>query len=62
MQPIPAERRQQALEQVIELYNRAIRSHVETQENLGKLIHIDLKSGDYEIGLDRSNAEVKRLR
>jgi len=62
MQPIPAERRQQALEQVMELYERTLRSEVETQENVGKLIHIDIKSGDYEIGSDLSNNEVQRLR
>jgi len=62
VQPIPAERRKQALEQVMELYERSLRSQVETQENVGKLIHIDIKSGDYEIGSDRSSAEVERLR
>src|SRR5438046_5700544 len=31
-----------------ELYERQIRDHVETQENLGKQIVIDIETGEYE--------------
>lgn len=41
-------------EQIVErgeaLYERSIRHKVETEENIGKLISIDILSGDYEIG------------
>lgn len=32
-----------------ELYEQQIRTHVETAENIGKIISIDVESGDYEI-------------
>ena len=32
-----------------DLYNRSIRSQVETRENIGKIIAIDLNTGNYEI-------------
>jgi hypothetical protein len=32
-----------------DLYNRSIRSQVETRDNLGKIIAIDLTTGNYEI-------------
>lgn len=35
-----------------EWYDRSIRSRVETQDNIGKLIMIDVSNGDYEIGED----------
>jgi hypothetical protein len=35
-----------------ELYERSIRSHVETEQNIGKIISIDIETGDYEIGND----------
>jgi hypothetical protein len=32
-----------------DLYNRSIRSKVETRENMGKIISIDIETGNYEI-------------
>ena len=32
-----------------EIYETQLRSKVETDENIGKLISIDIKTGDYEI-------------
>ena len=36
-----------------DLYDNHIRPRVETEENIGKLIQIDVATGDYEIGTDR---------
>jgi hypothetical protein len=33
-----------------ELYEQGIRQKVETPDNIGKLLMIDIESGDYEIG------------
>ncbi len=35
-----------------ELYERSIRAKVETEENIGKIISINVETGDYEIGDD----------
>jgi len=35
-----------------ELYERQIRALVETQANIGKIVSIDIETGDYEIGED----------
>ena len=35
-----------------ELYEQRIRGLVETEENIGRIISIDIESGDYEIGED----------
>jgi hypothetical protein len=35
-----------------DLYQRQIRNRVETEKNVGKLVAIDVKSGDYEIDAD----------
>jgi len=35
-----------------ELYEKSIRARVETEENIGKIISIDIETGDYEIGDD----------
>jgi hypothetical protein len=35
-----------------ELYEKQIRSEVETSENIGKLISINVETGEYEIGDD----------
>ncbi len=35
-----------------ELYQKSIRAKVETQENIGKIISINVETGDYEIGDD----------
>ncbi len=44
-----------------ELYERNIRASVETDENTGKLVSIDIETGDYEIGEDRSLDPARRL-
>ncbi len=43
------------------LYERQIRSNVETEENIGKIIVLDVESGHYEIDTDGLQAN-KRLR
>ncbi len=35
-----------------ELYENSIRSQVETEENIGKIISINVETGEYEIGDD----------
>ena len=35
-----------------ELYEQHIRALVETQENIGKIVSIDIETGDYEVGDD----------
>lgn len=35
-----------------ELYEQRIRSLVETRENIGKIVSIDIETGDYEVGDD----------
>ncbi|MEH2080639.1 MAG: hypothetical protein V7K89_11705 [Nostoc sp.] len=35
-----------------ELYQKSIRAKVETQENIGKIISINVETGDYKIGDD----------
>jgi hypothetical protein len=35
-----------------EIYETQLRDTVETEENIGKLISIDINTGDYEIGND----------
>ena len=35
-----------------EIYERSIRSRIETDENIGKVISIDIETGAYEIGDD----------
>lgn len=35
-----------------ELYQKRIRPQVETAENIGKIISIDVETGDYAIGTD----------
>ena len=43
-----------------ELYHQ-LRSQIETPENIGKLILLDLASGDYEIDDETDLAAVRRL-
>jgi len=43
-----------------EIYETQLRPKVETEENIGKLISIDIKTGDYEIG-DKLITAVERL-
>jgi len=35
-----------------DLYEQRIRSLVETKENIGKIVSIDIETGDYEVGED----------
>jgi hypothetical protein len=35
-----------------DLYEKSIRAKVETAENIGKIISINIETGDYEIGND----------
>jgi hypothetical protein len=35
-----------------EIYQQQIRAKVENQENIGKIISIDIESGDYEVDSD----------
>ena len=35
-----------------ELYEKDFRARVETKENIGKVISIDIETGEYEIGTD----------
>ncbi len=44
-----------------ELYERSIRAKVETEENIGKLVSIDIETGDYEVGDDHSLEAPLRL-
>jgi hypothetical protein len=44
-----------------ELYEQGIRTQVETEPNIGKLVSIDIKTGDYEIGTDDSLDAPRRL-
>ena len=41
-----------------ELYETHIRAQVETEDNLGKLIVIDLETGEYEIDTDRNSLDL----
>jgi hypothetical protein len=44
-----------------DLYNRSIRTKVETRENLGKIIAIDIETSNYEID-DNLLAAIDRLK
>ena len=44
-----------------ELYDQSIRTRVENEENIGKLVSLDIETGDYEIGDDRSLDAPRRL-
>ena len=44
-----------------ELYERSIRAQVETAENVGKLVSIDIETGDHEVGEDDSLEAPRRL-
>jgi hypothetical protein len=43
-----------------EIYETQLRAKVETDENIGKLISIDIKTGDYENG-DKLVTTIERL-
>ena len=43
------------------LYEQSIRAQVETEDTVGKLVSIDIETGDFEIGDDRSLDAPRRL-
>lgn len=43
-----------------ELYNDRIRPIIETEDNLGKLIVIDVETGDYEIEIDQNSLSMSK--
>lgn len=44
-----------------EIYETRVRPKVETEENIGKLVSIDIETGDYEIGDDHDLDAPRRL-
>ncbi|MEH1855848.1 MAG: hypothetical protein V7L11_30255 [Nostoc sp.] len=42
-----------------DLYQKSIRAKVETQENIGKIISINVETGDYEIGDDLVETSIR---
>jgi hypothetical protein len=44
-----------------EWYENHIRAQVETEENIGKIVSIDVETGDYELGDDRHLDAAFRL-
>lgn len=44
-----------------ELYEQGIRAQVETEENIGKIISIDIETGDYEIDPDPLKSGLRLL-
>ena len=56
----PRDRKGELGERARELYER-LRPQVETPENIGKLIVMDVESGDYEIGDETSIEPSRRL-
>jgi hypothetical protein len=43
------------------LYEQSLRAKVETEENIGKIISIDVETGDYEIDTDVIQAAERLL-
>lgn len=50
--PYPTLSSQEIARRGKELYERSIRAKVETEENIGKIVSINVETGDYEIGND----------
>jgi hypothetical protein len=44
-----------------ELYEQRIRAQVETEENVGKIVSIDIETGDYEVVDDVGITSSRRL-
>ena len=44
-----------------DLYQRTLRARVETEENIGKIVSIDVETGDYEIDADLLRAANRLL-
>lgn len=45
-----------------ELYDKKLRAQVETEENIGKIISIDIETGDYAIGDDVIETGMRLLK
>jgi hypothetical protein len=52
MMPYPKFSAQEIARRGKDLYERSIRARVETAENIGKIISINIETGEYEIGND----------
>jgi methanogenic corrinoid protein MtbC1 len=50
--PYPTLSSQEIARRGKELYESSIRAKVETEENIGKIVSINVETGDYEIGDD----------
>jgi hypothetical protein len=50
--PYPQLSRQEIAQLGKVLYQRSIRAKVETEENIGKIVSINVETGDYEVGDD----------
>jgi hypothetical protein len=50
--PYPTLSSQEIARRGKELYQKSIRAKVETQKNIGKIVSINVETGDYEIGDD----------
>lgn len=50
--PYPKLNDEEIIQRGKELYEKHIRPQVETEENIGKLISINVETGEYEIGDD----------
>ena len=53
--------RDEVIEKGKALYERQLRRLLATPENLGKLLMIDVDSGDYELGEDGNDVEVYQM-
>lgn len=50
--------REEVARRAKQLYEREIRQQVETEENIGKMVIIDIETGDYEV--DRTGLQASR--
>ncbi|MDZ7960523.1 MAG: hypothetical protein RMY34_22015 [Aulosira sp. DedQUE10] len=50
--PYPTFSDEEVVQRGKDIYDKQIRTQVETAENIGKIISIDIESGDYEIDDD----------
>lgn len=57
--PHPRFSREEIAHRGQELYEKAIRLQVETIENIGKIIFINIETGEYEIGDDLAATSLK---
>jgi hypothetical protein len=59
--PHPRFSREETDRRGTELYEKKIRAKVETEENIGKIIVIDIETGEYEIDADGLAASHRAL-